>query len=147
MSMSGEAKENSEFVQLDMTDDKLEEKFEDNDTNPEDKSTGLTISESTVESCNEPLTDPRWLGNCMAFCYINHNPLFTIGPHCIAANCATYRGVLFGNEWVRYFLVDCVLGPYYLEGDRDWHDGWSCASCYSNCRILLDCDHKPRNSR
>ena len=29
------------------------------------------------------LLDPKMLGNCYAFKYKNHNPRFTIGPHCI----------------------------------------------------------------
>lgn len=27
-------------------------------------------------------TDPPMVGNVFAFCYVNHNPIFTIGPHC-----------------------------------------------------------------
>ena len=27
--------------------------------------------------------DPKWIGNTLAFCYCDHNPLFTIGPNCI----------------------------------------------------------------
>ncbi len=37
----------------------------------------------SVEEEQKPIEDPRWLGNCMAFCYRGHNPKIIIGPHCM----------------------------------------------------------------
>ncbi len=31
--------------------------------------------------------DPRQLGNCLAFSYYRHNPIFTIGPNCTSSAC------------------------------------------------------------
>jgi len=49
------------------------------------KFSSLSTSDSQ-KSFTIPEKDPKWLGNCLAFFYKDHNPIFTIGPHCIFYN-------------------------------------------------------------
>lgn len=40
------------------------------------------LDEEALKRCLNP-EDTPWLGRCRVFFYRNHNPLITIGPHCI----------------------------------------------------------------
>ena len=60
----------------------------------EDRELGISPSEelgsapdfhvnSNTQSPLFKVEDPFRLGNCYAWCYINHNPIFVLGPQCI----------------------------------------------------------------
>eukprot|EP00831_Metopus_contortus_P080185 TRINITY_DN8145_c0_g1_i1.p2 TRINITY_DN8145_c0_g1~~TRINITY_DN8145_c0_g1_i1.p2 ORF type:complete len:119 (-),score=28.24 TRINITY_DN8145_c0_g1_i1:486-842(-) len=45
---------------------------------------GINKMKNDFEKLSEPYTpaDPRYIGKCLALWYINHNPVFLIGPDC-----------------------------------------------------------------
>ena len=83
------------------------------DTSSDPEEIAPTMQSRIEENLAGLDTDPRIHGNVIAFAYFNHNPLCTIGPHCIKS--ATYDRVqLFLHEWnyaalVRTFSSLCAI--------------------------------------
>ncbi len=71
--------EKGEFVQLEMADRGSESDDEDH-TGTEQSI--VSVPDSKAKVATREISDPLWLGSCIALWYVNHNPLFTIGPHC-----------------------------------------------------------------
>eukprot|EP00830_Metopus_es_P006797 TRINITY_DN1643_c0_g1_i1.p2 TRINITY_DN1643_c0_g1~~TRINITY_DN1643_c0_g1_i1.p2 ORF type:complete len:242 (-),score=32.21 TRINITY_DN1643_c0_g1_i1:28-753(-) len=56
------------------------------------------------------IRDPFYLGHSMALCYINHNPLFTIGPHWPFYLC--FNTFLGGLAFACLYVIILKISPF-----------------------------------